>query len=327
MFDDNLGSLYLLYGEERYLLEQDLKKMKKRFGECLLGINYILIDDSNIDDLIYDIESPAFGYDKKLIVAKNTGLFKKDGRRKNASPIQETIANFINENIDTINENVVLIFVEDSVDKNDVYNAINKNGQVIEYKELSEQALFQNLKHITGLYKVNADNNTIMYLIQICGTNYQLLINEIRKLIEYAGPNGTFTKEDVDKLAIPQIESIIFDLTDSLGSKNTAKAMEKLEGLIINEEPLLRILSTLYNHFKKLYLTRIAMETNQDIAKALELKPNQMFLVSKYQRQAKAFELDTLRKILDEFIELNFNFKMGNIDLEVGLKSILCSYC
>lgn len=327
MFDNNLGSLYLLYGEERYLLEQDLKKMKKSFGECLLGINYILIDESNIDDLIYDIESPAFGYDKKLIVAKNTGLLKKDGRRKNALPIQETISKYILENIDTINESVVLIFIEENVDKNDVYNAIVKYGKVLEYKELSEQILLQNLKHISGLYKVKVDDSTIMYLIQKCGTNYQVLINEIRKLIEYAGPNGTFTKEDVDKLAIPQIESIIFDLTDGLGTKNTAKAMETLEGLIINEEPLQRILVTLYNHFKKLYLTKIAMESNQNIAVALELRPNQTFLVSKYQRQSKSFNKETLRKILDEFVELDYNFKIGNIDLEVGLKSILCSYC
>ena len=48
----------------------------------------------------------------------------------------------------------------------------------------------------------------------------QDLINEIRKLIEYVGENGTIKKEDIDKLSIKKIESIIFDLTDDLGKKD-----------------------------------------------------------------------------------------------------------
>lgn len=47
----------------------------------------------------------------------------------------------------------------------------------------------------------------------------QDLINEIRKLIEYAGENGKIKKEDIDKLTIKKLESVIFDLTDSLGKK------------------------------------------------------------------------------------------------------------
>ena len=44
----NLSSLYLLYGEEKFLMENSLKKIKNLFGECLKGINYITIDDTNI---------------------------------------------------------------------------------------------------------------------------------------------------------------------------------------------------------------------------------------------------------------------------------------
>ena len=77
-----ISSLYLFYGEERFLLDSILKKIKKNFGEMLQGINYILIDNGSVDNLIYDIESPAFGYDKKLIIVKNSGLFKKETAKK-----------------------------------------------------------------------------------------------------------------------------------------------------------------------------------------------------------------------------------------------------
>ena len=39
-----LHSLYLLYGEELYLLESNLKRIKNLFGECIKGINFIMID-------------------------------------------------------------------------------------------------------------------------------------------------------------------------------------------------------------------------------------------------------------------------------------------
>jgi len=76
-----LESIYLLYGEETYLLETVVKKIKKLFGDTLLGINYIQIDEENTNTLIDNINMPAFGYEKKLIIVKNSKLFDK-GRKK-----------------------------------------------------------------------------------------------------------------------------------------------------------------------------------------------------------------------------------------------------
>ena len=41
---DELKSIYVLYGEEKFLLESIVKKIKKKFGECINGINYITED-------------------------------------------------------------------------------------------------------------------------------------------------------------------------------------------------------------------------------------------------------------------------------------------
>ena len=155
----------------------------------------------------------------------------------------------------------------------------------------------------------------------------QDLINEIRKLIEYAGENGKIEKEDIDKLAIKKLESIIFDLTDNLGKKEISKALEVLKNLIYAKEPIQRILITLYNHFKKLYFTKLAVKENKDIITSLKLKPNQTFLVNKYKMQAKYFKESELKEILQNLRDLDYNYKNGLIDLEVGLESILCRYC
>ena len=324
-----LASLYLLYGEELFLLEANLNKIKKLFGECIKGINYILIDNNNIQELISDIETPAFGYEKKLIIARNTGIFKKEGKRKDVevSKIKEKINKYIQDNKKIIDESVILVFVEEEVEKQELLTTIEKNGIVCKFDFQKPAQIEKRLKTICMSYKVEIDNVALNYFIECSGTSMQDLINEIRKLIEYKGQGGKITKQDIDLLTIKKLESVIFDLTDSIGKKDITTALQVLHNLIYSKEPLQKILITLYNHFKKLYFTKIAIKNNKDLVASLKLKPNQTFLSNKYKVQAKSFNERELRKILQELIDLDYNYKNGNIDLQIGLESILSAYC
>lgn len=328
-----LNSIYLFYGKEEYLLETSVKKIKKLFGNILLGINYIQIDETNISSLISEIQMPSFGYDKKLIVVKNSGLFKKTkagGRKtttKKDNSLQNTISTFIEENINLINEAVILIFIEEEIDSNTLSKTIEKYGVVCNFEKLKPMQIATRLKAICNAYKVKIDDKTMQEFIENCGTSMQVLINEIRKLIEYAGENGSITKEAISLLSIKELDSVIFDLTDSLGKKNIANALEILHELIYNKEPIQKILVTLYGHFKKIYLSKLAIEYNRNIVEALNLKPNQTFLANKYKMQVEYFSKKHLRKILQELIDLDYNYKQGNIDINIGLEAILCTYC
>lgn len=331
-------AIYLFYGEETYLLETRVKKIKKEYQQLILGINFIQIDDTNAEELIADLETPAFGFDKKLIIAKNTGIFKKekkttksDSKKKKVDdtklPLNEKIAKYIQENSEELKDTVDLVFVEQEVDKNALYQAIEKVGEVKEFALLKLPDLIANIKKIAVAYKVNIDDATAKYLVECCGTSMQDLINELRKLIEYKGENSNITKQDIDLLCTKQIQAVIFDLTDNLGKKETSKALDVYNGLISNKEPIQKILITLYNHFKKLYIIKIAEKYNEDVATAMNLKPNQLFLVSKYKTQARYFETQELREVLEALIDLDANYKIGLISLEIGLEAILCRYC
>lgn len=331
-------AIYLFYGEETYLLETRVKKIKKEYQQLILGINFIQVDDTNVEELIADLETPAFGFDKKLIIAKNTGIFKKekkttksDSKKKKVDdtklPLNEKIAKYIQENLEELKNTVDLVFVEQEVDKNALYQTIEKVGEVKEFALLKLPDLIANIKKIAVAYKVNIDDATAKYLVECCGTSMQDLINELRKLIEYKGENSNITKQDIDLLCTKQIQAVIFDLTDNLGKKETSKALEIYNGLISNKEPIQKILITLYNHFKKLYIIKIAEKYNEDVATAMNLKPNQLFLVSKYKTQARYFETQELREVIEALIDLDANYKIGLISLEIGLEAILCRYC
>ena len=281
-------------------------------------------------EIISDLETPSFGFEKKLIIAKNTGLFKKDGRKKakkDDQSIKSKLLEYLKENFEYIKDSVILVFVEDEADKGELLDFINKNGIVSNFEYQKPAQIQARIKAITNAYKVNIDAPTLSYFIECCGTDMQDLINEIRKLIEYEGQGGTITKNDIDNLSIKKMESIIFDLTDSLGKKNTKVAIEVLRNLIMAKEPVQKILITLYGHFKKLYLVKLALKNNKDIIYALDLKPNQTFLVNKYKMQAGYFKTSEIRRILKELCDLDYKYKIGLIDLTVGFESVLCAYC
>ena len=281
-------------------------------------------------EIISDLETPSFGFDKKLIVAKNTGLFKKEGRKKakkDDQSMKTKLLDYLQSNFEYIKDSIILIFVEEEAEKGDLLEFINKNGVVCNFEYQKPAQIQARIKAITNAYKVNIDAPTLSYFIECCGTDMQDLINEIRKLIEYVGQGGTITKDDIDKLSIKKIERIIFDLTDSLGKKNTKVAIDVLRNLILAKEPVQKILITLYGHFKKLYLVKLALKNNRDIIYALDLKPNQTFLVNKYKMQAGYFKTSEIRKILKELCDLDYKYKIGLIDLEVGFEAVLCAYC
>ena len=310
-----LDSLYLLYGEEVFLLENVVKRIKKLFGELVQGINYIQIDDTNINSFSSDLKTPAFGYEKKLIIIKNAGLFKKvTGKTASAAGnAKEKFFNCLEENIALMKESAVVVIIEtnDTVAKNSkILKFVDANGTVCNFEKLKLPALMGRLKAIINAYGVKVQDSVLKYLIETSGVSMQVLINEVRKLIEYAGKDGEIKKQDVDKLTTRALESVIFDLTDNLGKKETKKAINVLNEMLYNKEPIQKIMITLYNHFKKLYIVKLAEAHNRNLTESLKLKPNQMFLVTKYKQQAAYFNLGELRQILEELIKLDESYKI-----------------
>lgn len=327
--DNNLKVIYLFYGKEKYLIDSNIKKIKKIFGNLIEGVNYIKLDSSSVFNLVSELQTPAFGYEKKLIIVRDSDLFKKVPKNKNGqvSDLQEKLLNYFNENLEEISEQNVILFIENEAEQNKLFKFIDENGVTCDFTPEQISDISKRIKYICNAYKVNIDNYVLNYFIESCGMDLQILINEIRKLIEYVGENGIITKNEIDLLSCKQFESVIFDLTDSLGQKNSKNALKVLNNLLFAKEPIQKILVTLYNHFKKLYIVSLCEKYNQDIITNLKLKPNQTFLVNKYKRQVKSFKESEVKNILYQFIELDEKYKAGSIDLNIGLEALICGFC
>ena len=136
-----------------------------------------------------EIQMPCFGYAKKMIVVKNSGIFKKETKKRGTASVKklrEELEKYLTENIDYLKENVILIFIEDKVEKLNITKILEALGGIICEFELQKPAIIEKrLTAICNAYKVKVEPGAISFLIDISGTSMQELINEIRKLIEF----------------------------------------------------------------------------------------------------------------------------------------------
>lgn len=153
------------------------------------GINYIELDEETMGSLMQEIQMPCFGYPKKLIVVKKSGVFKKDTRKRGTASVKDLrdeLEKYLKANIDYIKDNLILIFIEDTIEKLNITKTIEALGGTICEFELQKPAIIEKrLTAICNAYKVKAEPGAISFLIETSGTSMQELINEIRKLIEF----------------------------------------------------------------------------------------------------------------------------------------------
>ena len=227
------SNLYLITGEDAYEKQEKLEQIKADFGECVKGINYIVLDKTNMNKLEDEINTYPFGFSSKLIIVKvdkkekvseatdgaNEGEASENVEDKNdwlTPSLEETLKNL---------EGVTVVLFGDIKKTTRIYKLVQKHGECLVCDKKKEYDLLSWSSKIFKENSVDINNADINYLINLCGTDKLMLKNEIDKLIDFSFESKRITKEDIDAICIRTSDVIIFDLTDSIGNKNTKAAL------------------------------------------------------------------------------------------------------
>ena len=305
--------LYLLSGDDQYEKEKYLQMIKSRFGELKKGINYILIDKDSINLLEQELNTYSFFNPEKLIIVK---IPKKS---KDETSTKDWYTDELDRLLKQDLGNICLVFIEDGTSKSKLTSAISKIGKVEVFEKNKRENLNLWVTNICRENNIVIQQKDIAYLIELSGTDKQIIYQELKKLIDYSGDNSIIDKEVIDKLCIKTSEVIIFDLTDALGKKNTKYALKCLEDLIDNKEPIQKIMIMITKHFKMLLLAKIALKEHKELSKELGTNP---YATKKYVEQSKNYSEDELYKIFDDLCQLDIDSKLGKIDLKIGMEKI-----
>jgi len=326
-------SLYLLYGEETYLLMKyqetllaNLLTMEER------AMNLTAFDqDPPLAELISVAEALPFFGGRNVVIVRNTHLFsaaKTARAEEKSSSRDEALLQFLQ----AIPDQTVLLFVSyDKVDKRrKIFKQILAQGGAIEALPFKGRELKSWLEdRITELghsIQPNALEHILTAVSLMTHASLSYLDQEITKISLYVGDRKLITNEDVKIMLSTVPEVSVFTMIEAISQKNPCLALEVLEEQIATGQAGLRLLALLARQIRLLYQARVMGEeglSNKEIGGHLKLPP---FVSDKLIKQSHTFSVVQLKKALGLLSEADRNLKLsrGIVSLE-NIIIYLCS--
>lgn len=305
-------SINFFYGQEYFLLENEIKKIK---SECLnsdfIAMNYKIFDNPKGLELIDCCQNaPMMFGDMLSVIYVDKYLLGND-----LSLTDEQLIMFENA-LKNVQKSVHLVFVckipQDELKKPDGRKKFFKI--LTNYANCKEFAKFRTYDKqlpgiIIGLAKDNGlklSSSVCSYIIEQMGTDLTLINTEIIKLANAIYPRTDITKEDVKTFCT--VTEDIFNLADTLISGNKDEILKQYNTLTEKEHPL-KILSVLHGNFSKyIFIKNYMRVSDSDIAKKLGMNE---YVVKLTKQKIANIPLDKLLKLQKDLTEAELKYKTG----------------
>ncbi|MGI5970145.1 MAG: DNA polymerase III subunit delta [Oscillospiraceae bacterium] len=279
---------YVFYGEETYLRDYYASYLRKmmtdKATECF---NYRVLDGGNLnmDKLESAVETPPMFSERVYIPVWDYNFWA----------LPENERERFTELISDLPEYCCLVFLFDTLEykpdhrKKKLSEAVDKNLRVVEFKRREAGDLYSWVRQKFVQAGSDIDKERTDYLIFLCGGLMTLLEKEIEKIAARAG-HRLVTKEDIDAVAVPVVEAVVFDLTDALSKNDAAQALTVLEKLFALREEPISLLAVIGGQMRNVALARVALEEGK--------KPSELAAALGYRSDYPAKRLlDTARPL------------------------------
>ncbi len=319
--DGKLRNLYLLYGEEDFLL----KHLRKTITELALDPAAAELDGLTIDakgkasslefsSLRNMLRTPPFLSPRRVIVIENSGLFAGG----TGAYFKAASALFADAN-----DGAVLIFQEEKVDKRSrkMLNALLEHGVAAECDAENLAVLIAWSRQYLQRYKINLLPQAAESLVERCQRSMTLLRQELQKLGLACREEGRTTIDEayVDAVCIEDIRGRIFDLSDAVAAGQAERALQLYHNLLEQKNAPQFILFMLARHFRQL-LTAQHSADKRELMQALGCG---RFVADKLWRQKNCFTPKQARTIYLLCAESDWAIKSGQNDEKSALELLL----
>lgn len=230
----------------------------------------------------------------------------------------------------TINPKVTdchLILIAEKIDKRTVfYKSISKLCEVLEFKKPYPNQIPQFVTEQAQALDIKLEPGVAQILVEAVGTDLMSLIQELEKLKIAIIPRTNLSVTDVRKFVASGLLENIFELTQTLAEKNLQKSFTLFHRFQEQGEPVIRTVSLIISHFRKLLLVKDAQnqKVSEPLEKILGVHP---FFVKDYTNQAKAFTPQDLRRIFVSLLTLSENLRSSNMTQATLFENFLQSVC
>ncbi len=251
-------NLYVFHGEEAYLREFYLEELKKAVLPAgLEDFNHRAAEgkDCSVEWLEQAVDCLPMMSERTLVEVTDFDLFAGRERQEQLVKLLRGIPDYC-----------CVVFVYDLIpyraDGRSKLAALLKEKQaVVEFRRQEQGDLTDWIVRRFKAAGHTIDTGDARYLIFLCGDLMNNLAAEIGKISAYAG-HQRVTREDIDAVAIPVIEAVVFQMTDAMARKDFDRAASVLADLLHSQEPPVMVLSVMGKYFRQLYTARLGLERN-----------------------------------------------------------------
>ena len=197
------------------------------------------------------------------------------------------------------------------------------SGGVINCETPTTAELCTIIEKTCAKYKCSIHRDLCSYMVERCGNDSALLINEARKVAEYKG-SGIISKADIDLMTCATPDAKVFDLSAKISAKDKTGAFAVLQELreMGESAPLiLNILSGMYIDMFRAKSARSSGKTKFDVAADFPKsypKPRQ-FLIDRAMTAQSRYSSEALLCCLDTLLDAEQRMKSTGGDADIIL--------
>lgn len=308
--------VYLIYGEEKYLV----RGIKKRLIDGLdpsgdqMNLSVFAGKECEAKKVIDLAETLPFFADYRGIVMEDSGWFKS---------ADDAMVSYIKE----IPESTVLIFIESEVDKRSkMYKQVKSEGYICECSHPTESELTNWILKKLQKDQKKITKENMKYLLSKVGNDMENVDCELEKLLSYTFERDIIEQSDIDAVCISEITGKIFEMIDAIGNRNQKKALDLYYDLIAVREAPMKILYMLTRQFNIMYQVMELSEKHFPAAQIATSMGIQNFIVNKTLSQCKNFKIQTIKNALKYAVRLEEDVKQGNMNDTMAVELIIVRY-
>jgi len=264
----SIGRLYIFCGEEAYLRDHYLGRMKKMLlpaGMEQFNCHIFQGRDLNVSTLSHAVDTLPMMSGRTMVVVSDYDLYKAPADTRDA----------LTALLSQLPDYCCLVFVYDVIEyrpdaRTRLAAAIKEHGSVVKFQRQEQGDLVDWIHRRFRALDREIDSRDAQYLIFLCGDLMNGLISEIGKIGAYA-KGRRVTREDIDAVAVAQLDAVVFQMTDAIARNDFDRAAAVLGELLQMQEPPIKLLAAMGKHFRQLYSARLALEYGKKAGYVAEL--------------------------------------------------------
>ncbi|MFH1854425.1 MAG: DNA polymerase III subunit delta [Candidatus Omnitrophota bacterium] len=295
---------YLFLGEEDFLKEEELNKLKRKFlTESTRELNYNVFyakeKNFNVREMLDTLNTMPFLSKKRLVVLKDAESLLASARESTLFYLQNP------------RESTVFI-VESSLAaiKGEFLLKAAGLAQLSYFRRLTDSGMNSWLVKKAGLAgkKINAD--AINEIKESLPNDLRVFSSSMDNIILYVGKRAVITKADVEKIIGVNPSHTAFDLMDAIEKKNSAKALRIFSALRNDKKRETELLGLLSWNVRMLLRVKelTGVKNRLEIRRDLGLSPRRFEQIAVHAERLKKKEILVLLK---EILSADLDIKSG----------------